>query len=88
MSPAPNTPRSDFDDVVVTIDGHAVRDKALVLVLCHDGWLVLATCPNAETGLELSAQQATQCLREVAETIDRNPNGDFSLPRTAGGAKG
>jgi hypothetical protein len=62
--------------VEVSIDGFPVRNHALVVVLSHDGWVAMATEPDAD-GRSFSPEEAAVCLRRIAGMVEDNPDGDF-----------
>jgi len=66
----------DGGTVDVSINGFPVRNRALVVVLCHDGWLAMATEPDAD-GRCFSPEEAAACLRNLAREVEQNPDGDF-----------
>ena len=73
MTP-PNGEHEGTVDVI--INGFPVRNRALVVVLCHDGWLAMATEPDAD-GRSFSPEEAAACLRNLAREVEQNPDGDF-----------
>ena len=79
MSPASGEDSSggaDYGTIDVSINGFPVRNRALVVVLCHDGWLAMATEPDAD-GRSFSPEEAAACLRNLAEQVEQDPDGEF-----------
>jgi hypothetical protein len=77
-----NEPDGDYPPVdhdgewQVSINGYPIRQIALALIWRYDGLYAVASIP-AEDGSAMRPDRVAGCLRNVADSIEENPDGEF-----------